>query len=166
MSVDTTDFTQALARVPGPVTVVTTVSPSGQSWGFTASSFSSLSLSPPLVLVCLDKAASTHQAFLEADRFLINVLSEEQSDVALRFAKSGTDRFAAGDMAPCELGLPGLPRASARLACSTHDIADGGDHSILIGRAEAAHTGGGMPLVYCDRTFARPAPADPALAAR
>lgn len=166
MTVDPTAFTRAMARVPGPVTVVTTTAPSGKRWGFTASSFSSLSLDPPLVLVCLGKAASTHEAFLSTDRFLVNIVGEDQSDVAMRFAASGTDRFAAGDMTPCELGLPGLPEAAARLACTRHDILDGGDHSILLGRVETAVTGEQPPLVYCDRSFALPAPLDSLAAAR
>lgn len=166
MSVDATDFTRAMARVPGPVTVVTTATPSGERWGFTASSFSSLSLSPPLVLVCLDKAASTHQAFLNADRFLINIMGEDHEDVAMRFATSGTDRFAAGDMKPCELGLPGLPDATARLACTRYDVLDGGDHSILLGHVETATTGVPAALVYCDRSFALPAARDSLIAAR
>ncbi|MGK5544914.1 flavin reductase family protein [Streptomyces sp. URMC 127] len=165
MPIDPRDFTRAMARVPGPVTVVTTVSPSGERRGFTASSFSSLSLDPPLILVCLDKNASTHEVFVDTDRFLVNVLAQDQSGVALRFAASGTDRFAAGDMVPCEFGLPGLAEATARLACSTHEVLDGGDHSILVGRVETAHSGDSAPLVYCDRSFARPAPAEPALAA-
>ncbi|MFD0384010.1 flavin reductase family protein [Streptomyces stramineus] len=148
------------------MTVVTTLGPSGERWGFTASSFSSLSLEPPLVLVCLGKSASTYQAFLRADHFMINVLAQEQSEVALRFAKSAPERFAGGDMVPCELGLPGLPGASARLACATHDILDGGDHSILVGRAEVAYAGEREPLVYYNRSFNRPAPADRLAAAR
>ncbi|ARZ67054.1 flavin reductase family protein [Streptomyces sp. HU2014] len=149
------EFTRAMARVPGPVTVATTVDAAGQRWGFTASSFSSLSLSPPLVLICLDKAASTHEAFATTDRFMINILRGEQSEIALRFAKSGVDRFADGDAVPLELGLPGIPEALVRVACSLQQVVDGGDHSILIGRVEATYTGDGAPLIYCDRGFQR-----------
>ncbi|MCX5208645.1 flavin reductase family protein [Kitasatospora sp. NBC_00240] len=142
-----------MARVPGPVTVATTVDATGQRWGFTASSFRSLSLDPPLVLICLDKAASTHEAFTSTDRFMINVLRGDQSDIARRFATSGVDRFADGVTAPLELGLPGIPEALVRVACSLHQVVDGGDHSILIGRVEATYTGDGAPLVHCDRSF-------------
>jgi len=162
MSFDRNEFTRAMARVPGPVTVVTTVDGSGRRWGFTASSFTSLSLSPPLVLVCLDRAASTHGAFLEAGHFLINVLAQDQADIARRFAESGVDRFGAGDTTPLELGMPGIRDAAARVACSTQSVLDGGDHSILIGRVEAAHVGGEDPLVYCDRAFRRAAGVGPA----
>ncbi|MEU6667466.1 flavin reductase family protein [Streptomyces sp. NPDC046727] len=166
MTVETAHFTRAMARVPAPVTIATTVDASGDRWGFTGSSFSSLSLRPPLVLICLDKNASTHQAFVTAERFLVNILAAEQSDVALRFARSGVDRFADGDMEPCEFGLPGLRDAAARVACTLHDVVDGGDHSILIGRVEATHTGDRAPLVYSDRSFGRPVSAAAAVGAR
>jgi flavin reductase (DIM6/NTAB) family NADH-FMN oxidoreductase RutF len=159
MPVEPTDFTRAMALVPGPVAVATTVGPTGRRWGFTGSSFSSLSMDPPLVLICLDKQASTHDAFTSADHFMINILAYEQADVALRFAKSGVDRFEAGDMEPCELGLPGLSGASARVACALHDVIDGGDHTILVGRVEATFTGNRAPLVYCERAFTHPVPA-------
>jgi flavin reductase ActVB len=153
MFVEPAEFKRAMARVPGAVTVATTVSPYGKRWGFTASSFSSLSLDPPLVLICLHKSASTHEAFVSAERFMINLLAYEQSGVALRFAKPGVDRFEAGDMEPCELGLPGIPSASVRVACAMHDVLDGGDHSILIGRVEVTYIGTQAPLVYYDRSF-------------
>jgi flavin reductase (DIM6/NTAB) family NADH-FMN oxidoreductase RutF len=156
MAVDSMSFTRAMSRVPCPVTVATTLDMAGRSWGLTASSFSSLSVDPPLVLICLDKAASTHTAFTTASRFMINILAEKQTSIARRFATSGIDRFGAGDMEPAELGLPGLPGALARVACRRHDILNGGDHSILIGRVEAAYVSHGIPLVYCDRSFTRP----------
>ncbi|MEV7023726.1 flavin reductase family protein [Kitasatospora sp. NPDC093558] len=162
MSIELKEFTQAMARVPGPVTVATTVDADGRRWGFTGSSFSSLSLSPPLVLICLDKGASTHEAFVSADRFMINILADEQAGLALQFAKSGVDRFEAGGVEPLELGLPGIPEAAARVACSLHQVLDGGDHSILVGRVEAAHVGDQTPLVYCDRSFLRPVAVDEA----
>jgi flavin reductase (DIM6/NTAB) family NADH-FMN oxidoreductase RutF len=153
MPVATHDFTRAMARVPGPVAVATTMGPTGRPQGFTATSFSSLSLDPPLILICLKKSASTHEAFTGADHFLVNILSETQADVARRFAASGVDRFEAGDMTPCELGLPGLPGAAARVACTMHAVLDGGDHSILVGRVEESHVGEPSPLVYVDRSF-------------
>jgi flavin reductase (DIM6/NTAB) family NADH-FMN oxidoreductase RutF len=155
MFVATDDFTRAMSRVPGPVAVATTMDADGQRWGFTASSFSSLSLDPPLVLVCLSKTASTHAAFVKASHFLVNVLAQGQADIARRFARSGIDRFAAGDAEPCELGLPGIPSAAARLACSLYRVLDGGDHSILVGRVEAAHASDRVGMAYCNRMFAR-----------
>ncbi|MFD6424605.1 flavin reductase [Streptomyces sp. NPDC060198] len=155
---DTVSFTTAMARVPSPVTVVTTYGPDGVPYGFTAGSFVSASLDPPLVLVCLDKGASTHPAFASAERFLVNVLGEGQQAVARRFAASGTDRFASGDMRPLEGGLPGLPDACARIACRLHSVLDAGDHTALLGRVEQTYTGGRTPLVHVDRLFHRAVP--------
>jgi flavin reductase (DIM6/NTAB) family NADH-FMN oxidoreductase RutF len=151
-----TEFTEAMAAVPSPVAVATTVDPGGRRWGFTGSSFTSLSADPPLVLICLDKSASTHAAFAACATFMINILSADQADVARRFATSGIDRFAAGEMTECEHGLPGLPAAAVRLACTLHALVDGGDHSIVIGRVERTAVTGAAPLVYCRRSFTRP----------
>jgi flavin reductase ActVB len=152
------DFTRAMARVPGPVVVTTTVDESGRRWGFTASSFVSLSLTPPLVTVSLGKKASTHAAFTVADHFMVNVLAHDQSDIARRFATSGIDRFAAGDTVLLERGLPGVPEAVVRLACRMHDVVDGGDHSILVGRVlDCVTSADREALVYVDRGFARTA---------
>ncbi|MBR7831903.1 flavin reductase family protein [Actinospica durhamensis] len=153
---DAKAFTAAMARVPGAVTVVTTVDGAGRRWGFTSSSFCSVSLDPPLVLVCLGKKASTHPAFAAARHFMVNVLTEDQALVAQRFATSGIDRFAAGDMQACELGLPGLPAPCARVACAARSLVDAGDHSILIGEVEAVHVGPHTPLVYVDRAYTCP----------
>ncbi|MEV5437237.1 flavin reductase family protein [Streptomyces sp. NPDC052682] len=159
------DFTRAMAQVPSPVTVVTTTDATGRRWGFTASSFSSLSLDPPLVLVCPAKSAGSHDTFVTAEHFMVNVLSADQAEIAKRFARPGHDKFASGDMVPCELDLPGLPSAAARLACTLHAVLDGGDHSILVGRVAAVYVGDQEPLVYHNRTFTRPETASPALAA-
>lgn len=161
--IDPVDLVRTMAHVPTPVTVVTTVDRAGQRWGFTASSFSSLSLDPPLVLVCPAKTASCHDAFVTGTRFLVNVLAAEHADIASSFARSGHDKFADSPMEPCELGLPGLPDATARIACTLHDVLDGGDHSILVGRVESVSAGGAEPLVYYNRLFTRPG-ASPALA--
>lgn len=157
MGMETTaDFTRVMARVPGPVTVVTTAGAGDTPQGFTASSFSSASLDPPLVLVCLDKGATTHAAFTRARHFMVNVLGRGQEHIARRFAAHGIERFAAGDMRPLELGLPGLPEASARIACTLHSVLDAGDHSVLVGQVEETSAGTRAPLVYVDRSFHHP----------
>ncbi|MFB4426964.1 flavin reductase family protein [Streptomyces sp. QL37] len=154
-SLDQRTFTQALAKVPSPVTVITTSAPSepARRWGFTASSFTSLSLDPPLVLVCLAKSAGSHQVFTSTEKFMVNVLAADQAHIASRFASRQADKFSGGDMEPCEADLPGLAAAAVRLSCSSYDVADGGDHSILIGRVEEVHIGDQGSLVYYDRAF-------------
>ncbi|MEV7617185.1 flavin reductase family protein [Streptomyces sp. NPDC089799] len=155
-AVDPAEFARTMAHVPTPVTIVTTVDAEGRRWGFTASSFSSLSLDPPLILVCPARTASCHDAFVSTDRFLVNVLAADQEELAKSFARSGTDKFAGTPMVPCEAGLPGLPGATARLLCSLYDVLDGGDHSILVGRVESVTAGEAEPMVYYNRHFTRP----------
>ncbi|MEU0359372.1 flavin reductase family protein [Streptomyces cyaneofuscatus] len=155
-TVDPAEFTRTMAHVPTPVTIVTTVDVAGRRWGFTASSFSSLSLDPPLILVCPAKTASCHGAFVSARRFLVNVLASDQREIAGTFARSGGDKFGGSPMVPCESGLPGLPAATARLACALHEVLDGGDHSILVGRVESVFLSGAEPLIYHNRRFTQP----------
>ncbi|MFD6878490.1 MULTISPECIES: flavin reductase family protein [unclassified Streptomyces] len=158
-TIDPAEFARTMAHVPTPVTVVTTVDAAGRRRGFTAGSFTSLSLDPPLVLVCLAKRAAGHDAFVRTDRFLVNVLAADQADIAGAFARSGhsgIDKFAGTPMEPLEHGLPGLTDATARIVCALHDVLDGGDHSILVGRVESAAVGGAEPLVHHNRRFTRP----------
>lgn len=150
--IDVEAFVDTMARVPSAVCVVTTFD-GARSWGFTASSFVSVSLDPPLILVCLGKAATTHPAFAVARHFMVNVLAAHQARVARCFATPDIDRFAAGYTEPCELGLPGISEASVRVACSMWRLTDAGDHSILIGQVEAAQASSRPPLLYCNRTF-------------
>ncbi|RKT54541.1 flavin reductase family protein [Saccharothrix australiensis] len=156
MSLDTATFTSVMAAVAGPVAVVTTVDEHGKRWGFTASAFCSLSLDPPLVLVCLARTASCHGAFVTAKSFTLNVLAHDQDDLARHFARSGPDKFEGTRMTECERGLPGLVDAAARLVCSAHSVSDGGDHSILVGRVEEAVALDRVPLIYHNRAFTRP----------
>jgi flavin reductase ActVB len=158
MPVDPNSFTAAMSHVASPVAVVTTADDTGRRWGFTASSFCSLSLDPPLVLVCLAKTAGSHHAFTAGGTFIVNVLAEDHAEVARHFAVPGADKFAAGRMIPCELGLPGLGDALVRLVCDKHAVLDGGDHSILLGRVDATSVLDRTPLIYHNRSFTRPQP--------
>jgi flavin reductase ActVB len=148
----------AIAQVPGPVAVVTTVDSDGVYQGFTVGAFCPLSQEPPMLLVCADKYAPAHTAFLAADRFLVNVLTDRQADLARRFASPGGPDALDGLLVPCEDGLPGLPEAAARFSCRLQAVLDGGDHSILIGRVVEAYTDAArVPLVGWNHGFATPA---------
>jgi flavin reductase ActVB len=122
--------------------------------GFTATSFASVSLSPPLVLVCLDVRAECHGVFAVADRMGISVLSAAQEDVAMRFAKRGEDKFG---KTPIVLGqhvdVPLVEGALVHLECRMFSRTPAGDHTILIGEVVAGRRLAGEPLVYHDRTF-------------
>jgi len=138
MPVDAPAFKSALSRLPGPVTVVTALTEVGPV-GMTASSFTSLSLDPPLVLVCVAHRAGMHAHLRAATGFAVSVLSADQEAVSNRFAGPFEGpRFA--DLphapAPCS-GAPWLDGAMACVDCTVHAVHEGGDHSIFVGQVEA-----------------------------
>jgi flavin reductase ActVB len=146
-------FRDAMSRFPSGVTIVTTTDDEGRWWGFTASSFCSVSMDPPLVLVCLAATAQCHPAFAVARRFVVHVVHSEHADLAVRFATRGADKFADAGFRSDEYGLPVLDGAAVTLGCATHAIHPAGDHSILLGRVERAQVGDERPAVYFQRRF-------------
>lgn len=118
------------------VTVVTTYDDAGRPLGFTANSFASVSLDPPLLLVCIAKTSRNYQAFAAARAFAVNILGETQKDVSNTFARPVEDRFAAVEWLPGPHGSPVFPEAAAWFDCSQHQLIEAGDHTILIGRVE------------------------------
>ncbi|WP_075737580.1 cytochrome P450 [Streptomyces acidiscabies] len=148
-------FRDAMARLAAPVTVITTRDPDGRPRAFTASAVCSLSAEPPLLLVCVNGSSSSHDVFTTTDRFLVNVLNHDQADAARAFAHH--DRATAeAALVPLELGLPGLPDASARYACTRRQVLPGGDHSILTGRLESVSVSDRPPLIHYERGWHRP----------
>jgi flavin reductase ActVB len=148
------EYRDAMARFASGVTIVTTAGADGRWWGFTASSFSPLSIDPPLILVCLAQDAWCHRAFTSAARFRVNVLGPEHEQLAVRFATKGADKFAGNEFRVAADGLPILDDALVNLRCRTVDQAAGGDHTILIARVEAAQVRrDGTPAVNVDRRY-------------
>ncbi len=139
LSAEQTAFRRAMAAFPSGVTIVTTSDADGRWWGFTASSFCSVSLSPPLVLVCLDRNADCHAAFSGVSRWAIHLVPPDHIDLARRFATRGADKFAGDWFVADGDGLPILDRAAVTLRCTVHAIHPGGDHSILVGRVLSTH---------------------------
>ena len=137
---------RAFGAYPTGVTVVTTHG-DGAPRGFTANSFTSLSIDPPLLLVCHDDRANSAPVFRSAPGFTVNVLAADQEALAMRFAGGEGDRFAGLDCEPGE-GGPILPGVAAWLDCATHAIHGGGDHSILVGRIVAHRDAERDPLAY------------------
>ncbi|MVW70930.1 flavin reductase family protein [Bordetella sp. 15P40C-2] len=153
---DAKTFRDALSTFPSGVTIVSTTDDEGRHWGFTASSFSSVSMDPPLVLVCLAKKADSHAAFLKAQRYAINILAEDQEGVAMHFARKGEDKFSAH---PFRYGTaqdphpPVLHGSIASLHCVAHDAYDAGDHTVLVGEVAHVELNEATPLVYFNRGF-------------
>jgi flavin reductase (DIM6/NTAB) family NADH-FMN oxidoreductase RutF len=130
------------------VSVLTMVSRSGEVHGLTANSFTSLSLSPPLVLVCVDKAIASYPAMLETKGFLVNILTDQQEELARQFATPDIDKFAGVTTTPGPFGAPRLKDCLAYLAARSLSNTDGGDHTIFIGEATETELGEGLPLIF------------------
>jgi flavin reductase ActVB len=155
MSIDQGIFRQAMTRFPSGVTIVTMVDCDNERWGFTASAFTSLSLAPPLVLVCLARSANCYPSFSEADHFAINILGPDHEALARRFATKGIDKFAGVDFKVGEYQLPLLSDAVATLECQRSALVPGGDHVILIGEPLSIRLGSGTPAVLFNQRLWR-----------
>ena len=116
------------------VTVVTTRTAEGKPVGFTANSFASVSLDPPLALVCVDMAANSLPVLEAAGAFVVNVLHAEQEEVARRFTAKGGDRFHNLPIETWRTGAPVIDGCMANFECETHHAFDAGDHRVFIGR--------------------------------
>jgi len=149
------DFRQVLGHFASGVTVVTTLDAEGRPAGLTASAFSSVSLDPPLVLVCVAHTAQSYPAFHAHGKFAINVLGTDHERVARRFAStsSGAEKFSDTGYRPGALGLPILADALAELECTIVHAYPAGDHTIFVGRVEAAQCRGdaGLEPLLCYR---------------
>jgi flavin reductase ActVB len=153
---DASAFKAAMGSFPSGVVIATTLDGAGKPWGFTASSFSSVSLDPPLILVCLAKSAECHAAFAAASLFAINILAGDGEALARRFATRGARKFDGDEMLVGDQGLPLVGGAAAVLVCRKYASYDGGDHSIIVGQVESAtHEAAGDALVYFRRKFWR-----------
>ncbi len=138
-----------MASFPTGVTVVAARSNGGEPIGLTVNSFTSVSLEPPLVLVCIGHGSNSHDAIIEAGGFAISVLSAAQEAVAIRFAKRPSEsRFDDVDWGEAPSGHPVINGASAWLDCTIHEVIEAGDHSILLGLTHACGGGSDPALVF------------------
>jgi flavin reductase (DIM6/NTAB) family NADH-FMN oxidoreductase RutF len=149
-SVTSAAFREALAHFASGVTVVTARVEAG-AVGFTATGFTSVSLAPPLVLVCIGKRATVHDAVVGAARFGVSILAERQRWIAEQFARAGQDRFAGVPLR--HGGVPLVEGAVVQLECDHHARHDAGDHTILLGEVLAANISGDTPLVHHFRRY-------------
>jgi flavin reductase (DIM6/NTAB) family NADH-FMN oxidoreductase RutF len=147
MPIDDTQFKLAMSHFASGVTVVTTEH-EGKPYGMTVAAFSSLSLHPPLVLICVEKSVKTHDAIAGAGKFGVSILGSAQADVSNRFASRAEDKFAGLDVVRGEEGLPLIGGAITTLECRVTGQLPGGDHTIFVGEVLHAATQEGEPLVY------------------
>ena len=148
MSVSPDEFRAVLGRFPSGVTVVTTKAADGTDHGMTVSAFCSVSLDPPLVLICIEKTASAHPALTAAKGFVVNILSAKQEQLARRFAIVDIDRFEGVGFTRSARGYAVLDDVLAVIECDRSSICDGGDHTIIMGEVEATRADSGTPLLY------------------
>lgn len=148
-----------MGRYPTGVTVVTARDADGEPLGLTVNSFTSVSLDPPLVLVCVDRGSSSHDGLLHADTFGVSVLAAGQHLLAHRFAaEEPRRRFQDVTWRDGPHGNPILEDAVAWLECAAHEVHEGGDHSILLGRVLASGVEAGEALVFYRGGYASVAP--------
>jgi flavin reductase (DIM6/NTAB) family NADH-FMN oxidoreductase RutF len=152
---DIKDLRNAMGSFMTGVTVVTTTV-DGERRGFTANSFTSVSLEPPLVLVCLSDRAESYAAFSAADVFAVNILHENQRDSAMRFASKRPNKFEDIAATSGRHGAPILDGSICWFECTTHDRIVAGDHMILIGRIVDYASADGRPLGYFRGGFVTP----------
>ena len=146
--VDEFRFRTVLSRFASGVTVVTAVGGDGVDHGMTVSAFCSLSLDPPLILVCIDHGTVMHGILEGAKTFTVNILADDQEDLARKFSDPDNDRFEGTSYTRGANGLALLTGAAAWLECALAQRYEGGDHTIFVGRVEAADAADAQPLVY------------------
>jgi flavin reductase (DIM6/NTAB) family NADH-FMN oxidoreductase RutF len=163
MAIDPKSFRETMAHWVSGVTVVTTLH-DGKPVGITASSFSSVSLEPPRILVCVAKRLFTHRVIERSQVFAVNILSSEQQEWGMRFAGQVpelADRFEGIEHFAAQTGSPLLPGVLGWLDCWVSAAYDGGDHTIFVGDVLAAGTAEkGEPILYFNRQWRHMIPAE------
>ncbi|MFT3746449.1 MAG: flavin reductase family protein [Pyrinomonadaceae bacterium] len=148
MPVSQDEFRRALSCFASGVNVVTTIDAAGELHGLTVSAFCSVSLAPPMVLICIEKTTASHFAFRESGAFVVNILDESQAALSEHFATPLTDKFVNVPYRTGIAGIPVLENTLANLECRIRHDFDGGDHSIFVGEVELATVREGLPLIY------------------
>jgi flavin reductase (DIM6/NTAB) family NADH-FMN oxidoreductase RutF len=142
------EFRRAAGRFATGVAIATVLDAGGAPHGLTVSSFTSVSLSPPLVSICLGHAVSLIDTFRESKYFGINILSESQREFSERFARKGHDRFQGVPWTPGETGVPLIDAVLAAIECRVEQRIPAGDHDIFVGLMVASRATEGMPLLH------------------
>ena len=146
-------FRATMRRFPTGVTVVTTLL-DGRPKGFTATAFSSVSVEPPMVLICVNRQARTHPLISQAGRFCVNVLRLEQRPLAERFAsKAIADPFAGVEVRTAATGSPVLGGTLAFLDCELAEEYSAGTHTIFLGNVLECGSADGAPLGYFNAAY-------------
>ena len=149
MAIEANELRRVMGHFATGVTVITTMRSSGELHGLTANAFTSVSLVPPLSLVCVDKKAESYPCFAESKIFTVNVLAHDQETLSRKFAVSGGNKFEGVSYRIGANGAPILDGVLAYLECKVTAAIDGGDHTIYVGEVEQAETAHeGKPLLF------------------
>lgn len=151
---DPQDFRDVIGHFASGVTVIT-AAVDGQRLGTTASAVSSLSLEPPMVLICMNRTSTTGQAITRSRAFAINILTEEQGDLAQHFASKDPDKFESVDASTGPFGQPLLADALATIECEVAEEVAGGTHTVFLAEVRSATSRDGAPLAYFRGQFGR-----------
>lgn len=153
-AVTSEEFRDVIGRFATGVTVITT-GDGDRRLGTTASAVSSLSLEPPMLLICMNRESSTGQAISQVGRFVVNILAEDQDHLAMRFARKDPDKFDGVPITPGQHGEPLLEGALAHLECRVTEEVVGGTHTVFLGEVDRASGRTGAPLAYFRGQFGR-----------
>lgn len=137
---------------PTGVTVVTAMGKLGPV-GLTVNAFSSVSLTPAIVLTCINQSSASHSNFFESDHFGVSILADDQAELALHFSKSGGDKFDGVDWLKGEVGIPLISGVAASLEMKTLQRVPMGTHTVLFGEIIGASVSGKTSLMYYDGKF-------------
>ena len=147
-------FRDAMGRFVSGVTVITTVDHK-TPFGTTASAIASVSLTPPMLLICMNRSSATGEAIARSGHFAVNILDESQSELARHFASKGGDKFSGVELTYSQYGEPLLLEALAVLECRVVNETRGGTHSVFLAEVECVRARPGAPLVYFRGKFGR-----------
>lgn len=154
-AVDPRLLRQALGSFPTGVAVLTTLGANGAFVGLTVSSFTALSLDPPLILWALSARSASLRAFESSEHFAVNILAEDQVEISRRFASSNPNRFQGIAVHSGLSGTPLIEGCSAHIECRVHSAQPGGDHVLFVGRVERVRVHGRPPLLYVGSRYRR-----------
>ena len=155
-AVTAADFRRACSRFATGIAVATTIGPDAEPHGLTVNSFTSVSLDPPIVLVCVDYRCNILQHFRAYPYFAVNVLAADQQDLSVRFAERMGDRFdGIGWRLGESSGVPLLEGSLAVFECKVSRIVESGDHAVIFGEVVTAEAADGRPLLYFGGRYER-----------
>jgi flavin reductase (DIM6/NTAB) family NADH-FMN oxidoreductase RutF len=149
------EFRRCCAKFATGVTIATVLDASGVPHGLTVNSFTSVSLAPPLVLICIDYSSNVLPLFRGARHYGINVLAADQQELSTRFATRGQDRFDGVDWTPGRTGVPLIPGVLAQIECAVRNVIEAGDHAVFLAEVVRVEHQPGRPLLYFDSGYGR-----------